>query len=465
MSSAYAEFLAGKRLVAPMAGVDVDRERLHPALFDWQAQLVRWSLRKGRAALFADTGLGKTLMSLAWAQQAAERVLILAPLAVAQQTVREGARWRIPVSYVRKGEDAPERGIAITNYEMLTHFDPAAFGAVVLDESSILRDFNGKTRTALIEAFQRTPMRLCCTATPAPNDIQEIANHAEFLGVMTRVEMLAHFFVHDSMNGWRLKGHARKAFFRWLASWGMAAKKPSDIGGDDTGYDLPPLTVTPQFIECDYTPTDRLFDVGMKGITDRAQVRRGTLNARVEAAAALVQAEPYEPWLCWVGLNDEGTQLQRLLPGTTIVEGSQSPDEKAAALLGFADGATSTLITKAGISGHGMNWQHCARMVFVGLSDSWEAYYQAIRRCWRFGQTRPVHVHVILSDRERDIWNNVCRKEAEAERLSAELIANAAEFARSELSSARTADEYAAAQAMAVPAWLRGDGARPPSAL
>lgn len=454
MHDTYTDFLASKRLVAPTSGVDVARERLHPALFDWQGQLVRWSLRKGRAALFADTGLGKTLMSLAWAQQAAERVLILAPLAVAQQTVREGERWGIPVSYVRKGEDAPERGIAITNYEMLPHFNPARWGAVVLDESSILRDFNGKTRTALIEAFRRTPMRLCCTATPAPNDIQEIANHAEFLGLMSRVEMLAHFFVHDS-DGWRLKGHARKAFFRWLASWGMAVKKPSDIGGDDTGYNLPPLTVTPHFIETDYRAPDRLFDVGLSGITDRAKVRRGTLDARVEAAAALVRAEPWEAWLCWVGLNDEGTQLQRLLTDATIVEGSQSPDEKAAALLAFADGAVPTLVTKAGISGHGMNWQHCARMVFVGLSDSWESYYQAIRRCWRFGQTRPVRVHVILSDRERDIWNNVCRKEAEAERLARELIEHSSEFSRAELGAVSAAEPYRADRQLTVPDWLK----------
>jgi hypothetical protein len=383
MQTDYQAFLASKRLVAPTVGVDVQPEKLHPALFPFQRDLVRWALRKGRAAIFADTGLGKTLMSLSYAQHAAERVLILAPLAVAQQTVREGARWGIEVTYARSMEAAPERGITITNYEMLSHFDPAAFGAVVLDESAILKCFNGKTRTALIEAFRRTPMRLCCTATPAPNDIQEIANHAEFLGVMSRVEMLAHFFVHDS-EGWRLKGHARRGFFRWLASWGMAVKRPSDLGYGDDGYELPALTVTPHFIETDYRPSDRLFDVGLKGITDRAQVRRGTLNARVELAAALVRAEPWEAWLCWVGLNDEGQELARLLTDATLVEGSQSPDEKAAALLGFADGTVPTLITKSGISGHGMNWQHCARMVFVGLSDCYDEKTEVLtRRGWQ----------------------------------------------------------------------------------
>ena len=455
MHTDYQEFLASKRLVAPTVGVDVAPEQLHPALFPWQAQLVHWALRKGRAALFCSTGLGKTIQSLAWSQHAAERTLLLAPLAVAQQTVREGEKFGISVTYARSMETAAERGITITNYEMLSHFDPAAFGAVVLDESSVLKHFNGKTRTALIEAFRQTPMRLCCTATPAPNDIQELASHSEFLGVMTRVEMLAHFFVHDS-DGWRLKGHARKAFFKWLASWGMAVIKPSDIGYPDDGYDLPELSIRTHFIEAEFTPTDRLFAVGLKGITDRAQVRRGTLNARVEAAAALVRAEPWEQWLCWVGLNDEGTQLQRLLPDATLVEGSQSPDEKAAALLAFAEGATPTLLTKAGISGRGMNWQSCARMVFVGLSDSWEDWFQAIRRCWRFGQTRPVHVHVILSDREGDIWANVMRKEAEAERLSAELIEHAAEFAKSELAAVSAGDEYHAAQEMAIPDWLRG---------
>lgn len=449
----YAAFLQTKGFRIPTSGVDVAPERLIGDLFPFQRDLVTWALRKGRSAIWADTGLGKTVMQLEWARYAADRTLILAPLAVAQQTVREGERWGIPVSYVRSESEAPAAGISITNYEILDHFDPSTFGAIVLDESSILRDFEGKTRARLIAAFRQTPMRLCCTATPAPNDITEIANHAEFLGVMTRTEMLAHFFVHDDL-GWRLKGHARKGFYRWLASWGMSVKRPSDLGYSNAGFDLPPLTIEPKFVESDYTSPDRLFDVGLKGVTDRAQVRRGTLDLRVEEAAAAVITEPQEPWLCWVGLNDEGRALARLLPHARLVEGSQSPAEKAAALLDFADGKIPVLITKPSISGRGMNWQHCARMVFVGLSDSFEDYYQCLRRCWRFGQVREVKATIVLTDREEAIYQNVLRKEREAAELSRELVENAAEFARCELAAVTAATPYEARQEMRIPKWL-----------
>ena len=451
----YEDFLVSKRLVVPAAGRDINRDLLHPALFPFQRDLVHWSLRKGRAAIFADCGMGKTIMQLEWARHAAGRTLILAPLAVAQQSVAEGRKWGYTVTYCRSGEDAPREGTVITNYEMMSHFDPSRFEAVVLDESSILKSFEGKMRSALIERFQETPMRLCCTATPAPNDISEIANHAEFLGHMTRAEMLAAFFVHDDA-GWRLKGHARTAFYRWLASWGMSVRRPSDINEEygDAGWNLPSLAIEPQFIEVETPPSDRLFQVGLKGVTERATVRRDTLRERVEAAAALIRTESDVPWLAWVGLNEEGRLLQQEIPTALLVEGSQSPDEKAQHMGDFSAGRARILITKPSVSGHGMNWQHCNRMVFVGLSDSYESYYQCIRRCWRYGQKKPVVVHIVLSDRETDIYANVLSKEAEAKQMAEELVKNVTSFSRDEMTNATARQDYAASQEMILPSWL-----------
>ncbi len=451
--SDYADFLASKQIVVPNDGIDVSGEGFPHGTHDWQSDIIRWALRKGRAAIFADTGLGKSVMQLVWAQHAATRTLILAPLAVAKQTVREGEKWGIPVTYARSQADAAAVGITITNYEMVEKFDAAAFGAVVLDESSILKSHDGKTRTRLIARFAYTPMRLCCTATPAPNDIAELANHAEFLGILTRAEMLASFFVHDD-EGWRLKGHAREPFYRWLASWGLSLKRPSDLGYADDGYDLPPLSIEPVITPVDYQPPGQLFFTGLKGITDRSHVRKSTMAARVAAAAALINAEPNEPWLAWVGLNDEGKFLTELVSDAVLVEGSQSPEAKEAAMLGFLDQKHRVMVSKTSIAGFGLNLQHCRRMVFVGLSDSYESYYQAIRRCWRYGQTQPVTAYVVLSEPEEAIFQNVLRKEADAEATSRELVKHVAAFERKELGQGRHQDVYAPGQSMRLPAWM-----------
>lgn len=449
----YSEFLHQKRLLCPSAGLVVGPGDLHPELFEFQRDLTRWALAKGRSALFCSTGLGKTFMQLEWARLAAPRTLILAPLAVAQQTVREGERWGIPVTYARSEAEEAESGITITNYERLHLFRPEFFGAVVLDESGILKNYTGATRTALIEAFKHTPMRLCCTATPAPNDIAEIANHAEFLGVMTRAELLSAFFVHDD-NGWRLKGHARAPFYRWLASWGMSLLKPSNLGYDDTGYDLPPLAITPTFIATDYVPEGRLFPDRLQGITERAAVRRDTIDERVEAAAKLILTEYREPWIAWCGLNEEARELAQWIPDSVNVEGSQSADEKARRIEQFLAGEKRVLVTKCSVAGFGLNLQHCARMVFVGLGDSYEQYFQALRRCWRFGQAREVKAHIILSEPEEVIYRNVLAKEREAEKLSAELIANAAQYEKQELTAGAARTDYRAEREMRLPRWL-----------
>ena len=428
----YSEFLDTKRPVVSAIG-PVDPGEPHPMLFPFQRDLVRWAVRKGRAALFADTGLGKTLMQVEWARLMGERTLIVAPLSVARQTVREAEKIGVPVAYTRG--DLLD-GISITNYEMVEHFDPGQYGAVVLDESSILKALDGKTRRRLTEMFAATPYRLCCTATPAPNDIAEIGNHSEFLGVMPHHEMLSAFFVHGSMDdgkdGWRLKGHAEDAFFRWLASWSMAVRKPSDLGYSDDGFVLPPLTIRPLFVEADYVPEGQLFFGGLKGITDRSAVRKATLDDRVTKAAEIVN-DSADQWIVWHGLNAEGDALIRAIPGALLVEGSQSPEEKAAALEAFQDGAFRVLVTKPSIAGFGMNFQNASRMAFVGLSDSWEAYYQSVRRCWRFGQTRPVEATIVLSDAEAAIYENVMGKEREALRMQERLIEHVADYERLEL--------------------------------
>lgn len=438
----YHDFIDRKKLTVRPVGQAHTADEVNPILFPFQRDLVAWATHKGRSAIFADTGLGKTFMQLEWARLIdAPYTLIVAPLAVAQQTVEEAGKLGLEVALCRNGGDMTP-GLNITNYERIHLFDADELGAVVLDESSILKNYTGKTRTQLIEQFIDVPYKLCCTATPAPNDIAEIANHAEFLNIMSRVEMLAAFFVHDD-KGWRLKGHAAKPFYRWMASWGMAIKRPSDLGYDDDAYALPELHIEPHFVTSEWVPDGQLFASHLKGITERSNVRKATLEARCRRAAELVRSSDQgEPWLLWVGRNDEQDELARLLPEAVVVEGNQDADVKAERLLGFAHGDHRILITKPSIAGFGMNFQHCRSMAFVGLSDSYEQYYQAIRRCWRFGQTRPVTAHIVISEPEQHIFNNVLRKEQEAEYLSTQLIGNVSEYERAEILEMKREDEF-----------------------
>lgn len=416
--NSYADFLARKVDRIPSVGPEISADDVHSLLHPWQRDLVAWAVRRGRAALWADTGLGKTLMQLEWARLSGDRVLVVAPLAVCAQTVREARKIDLDARYLREDDGAP--GIIVTNYEMTDRFDPASLDAVVLDESSILKDFTSKTRDRLIAQFARTPRRLACTATPAPNDASELANHAEFLGITTRRDMLAAYFVHDD-TGWRLKGHARRPMFEWMSSWAAAVRKPSDLGYSDEGYDLPGLRIVSQLVDVDLERDGELVPVGLGGVTGRAEIRRLTLEDRCRRAADLVAAEPDEPWLLWCGLNDEAERLADLT-GAVNVTGSMTPEAKADALLAFADGTITRLVTKPGIASQGLNFQHCARMAFVGLSDSYEAYYQAVRRCYRYGQTRVVDAHIILSRLESEIAANVQRKEVAAARFTGELV-------------------------------------------
>lgn len=420
--SSYAEFLAAKQRRVEPHGRAVDDADIHPTLHPWQRRIVGWAVQTGRAAIWADTGLGKTFMQIEWARLSGSRALIVAPLAVCEQTVREAGKLGVDVRYVRA--DNTDEPIRVTNYELVDRFNPANLDTVVLDEASILKQSDGKTRGMLTRHFADVPHRLACTATPAPNDIEELINQAEFLGVMSRVNMLAAYFVHDSDTGWRIKGHARGPMFKWMTDWAVALRKPSDLGYDDTGYDLPPLTIVPEILPVDVVPEGQLFATDLGGVGGRAAVRKATLDARCTRAAELVAAEPDESWLLWAGLNDEAETLARLIPNSVNVPGSWSPEDKAAALLDFADGKIRRLITKPSVAAYGLNWQHCARMAFVGLSDSYEQYYQAIRRCYRYGQTRPVHAHVVLSQLEEQIAGNVARKDREASHIHDSLVAH-----------------------------------------
>jgi hypothetical protein len=435
----YADFLASKVARREPAGRPCNPEDVHPFLHDWQREVVAWAVRTGRAALWEDTGLGKSVQQLQFAQLTSHgrAALIVAPLAVCQQTVQEATKVDLEVRYTRTG-GALTPGLWITNYELADRFDPHALTAVVLDEASILKQSDGKTRTMLIRHFAATPYRLTATATPAPNDIEELTNQAEFLGIARRVDMLSTYFVNDpKTKGWRVKGHARNPMFRWMADWAIALRRPSDLGYPDAGYILPPLDIVPEIVEVPHAaPEGQLFatpaDLG--GVGGRAKVRRATLDARCERAAKLVYDEPDEPWLLWCGLNAEADRLSALLPDAVDVRGAWSPEQKAEAILAFANGGIKQLVIKPQIAAFGVNWQHCARMAFVGMNDSYEAMYQGIRRCWRYGQNRPVRAHIVLSDIEAAIAENVARKERHAARLMDDLVA-AMRHARTEVAA------------------------------
>ncbi len=455
----YEAFVRAKLAAVAPVGV-VSDVSLPAGLFPHQVHLVRWALKRGRAAIFADTGLGKSRMQLAWADAVAKHtgqpVLILAPLAVAQQTVREGAEIGIAVNHLRSDWDLSP-GINITNYERVHKLDARWFGAVVLDESSIIKHHDARTFTQLTEAFRATPYKLCATATPAPNDWTELGTHAEFLGIRQRQEMLAEFFTHDGgdTQTWRLKGHARRLFWQWVVSWGALIRRPSDLGHDDTAYRLPPLHLHEHHVEVDLPTNGMLFALEAQTLSERRDARKASLADRVAECAAIVNADR-EPWIVWCDLNAEGDALRAAIPGAVEIRGSDDADEKERRLIDFAEGRIRVLITKPSIAGFGLNWQHCARMAFVGVTDSFESYYQAVRRCWRFGQKREVHVHIFASDAEGAVVANLKRKERDALVMAESLSAETRDAVFAEVRGAtHESNEYAPRQQLAVPDFLR----------
>ena len=459
----YEDIIAAKAHAPTFAGLGVREADIAGHLFAHQRDLTRWSLRRGRSAIFADTGLGKGLMAAEWARNvtADGRVLILAPLAVGPQLSREAARFGVDAPYVRSDNGAP---IVITNYELLHQFDPSKFVGVVLDESSILKAFDGKTRNQLIEAFRDTPYKLACTATPAPNDFTELGNHSEFLGLKTRIEMLAEFFVHDggSTQDWRLKGHAVKPFWRWLATWGAVVKKPSDLGYSDDGFELPALRMHEHVIHAEHDPsaTGLLFAMEAKTLSEQRAVRRSTIENRARMAADLVGND--EPAIVWCELNDEADAVAELLAdrGGIQVAGNDKTEIKEQRLLGFAEGRHRVLVSKPSICGFGLNWQHCGRQVFIGASHSYEQTYQAIRRSWRFGRRDPVDVHIIRADTESAIVANYRRKEEDANQMAVEMTAMVGDAVKAEVRGlAREFNPYEPSVPMQVPSWLTSEAA------
>lgn len=463
----YEDFLKAKESAVAPVGFEIEQEQLHEALYPFQRDIVQWALRLGRAAIFADCGMGKTLMQLEWAQQvcvnAEGRVLILAPLAVAQQTAREAERFGIGARYLRA--DDGETAIVITNYEMMENFIASDFVGIVLDESSILKAYDGKTRTLIIETFARMPYRLACTATPAPNDFMELGNHCEFLGVMSRAEMLSMYFVHDGgdTSQWRLKGHAEKGFWRWVCQWAVTIRKPSDLGYEDGAFQLPSLEMHEHIVAVDHAEawqkTGTLFQLDAQTLAERRDARKSSIEDRVAKCAQLAAADS-DPWLIWCGFNDEGDQLEDSIPESVQVAGSHNREFKEKSLVDFAEGKYRVLISKPSIAGHGMNFQRCANVAFVGLSDSFEQFYQAIRRCWRFGQTKPVHCHVIISETEGAVLKNIQRKEADAQRMADAMAGSMREIMQENLRKTdRRITEYKPQLEMRIPAWMQSEAA------
>jgi len=460
----YQEYLQNKLIVHKSSGIDADRDTLNPLLFDFQKDLVWWSLKKGRAALFASTGLGKTFMQVEWAQKVHEHtggnVLILAPLAVSMQTVREAAKLGIAVNACRKQADV-KPGITITNYEMLGHFETNSFVGVVIDESSILKSFDGKLRQQITESFSNTPFRLSATATPAPNDYMELGTQAEFLGVMKRSEMLAMFFTHDGSDTskWRLKGHAQRRFWEWVASWAAVVTKPSDLGYEDGKFDLPTLTVHEVMIESGQPLDGALFTVEAVGLAEQRAAARQTMQDRVNKCAEMVNASN-QPFLVWCNLNSESDALKKAIAGAVEVKGSDSNEHKEKTALGFANGDIRVLVSKPSIFGFGLNFQICNQMAFVGLSHSFEQYYQAVRRCWRFGQENPVDVYIITSDLEGAVKANIERKERDADTMIAEMVEYTRDITqRNVRATVQEVTEYNPTIPMIIPSWLRSEAA------
>lgn len=458
MIDAYQQFLDRKRISDPETGIMGDVP-LRPIMKPHQVDITRWALRRGRAAIFAGTGLGKTLMELSWAEKVAEYtgkpVIIFAPLAVAEQHISEAVKFGIKAQLVAYD---PSQGIGVTNYQKMEHFDIGSFGGAVLDESSILKNTDGKYRAKLIEECAKVPFRLAATATPAPNDFMELGNHAEFLGVMSYTDMLATFFTHDGgdTQKWRLKGHAENEFWKWMASWAVMLRKPSDLGYDNAGYDLPPLHYHQHTVGVEYAPsmdTGLLFPMEARTLQERIAARRDSVEERVRLAASITPSD--RPFVWWCQLNSEAEQLAKALPGSVNLTGSDSDDEKRRKLVGFSKGEIRVLVSKASIAGFGMNWQHCADTGFVGLNDSFEQVYQAVRRFWRFGQTKPVNVHFIASEMEGATVANLKRKEADAERMAAAMVMHMADLSSAAVrGSVRDRPDYNPTIPMKVPAWV-----------
>lgn len=455
----YETFVATKLGLVQPSGIS--NFELPDVLFPHQHALTSWALRRGRAAIFADTGLGKMRMELVWAdavtRYTGRPVIILCPLAVARQIEGEGRKIGIGVTVCREGADV-RPGINVINYDRLHLIDARDFAGVVLDESGCIKHADTRTFKDLTDAFRDTPFKLPATATPAPNDWTELGTHAEFLGICTKAEMLAEYFMHDGGDtaSWRLKGHARAAFWRWVSTWGAMIRRPSDLGYDDGAYNLPPLRLHEHLVGGEIVAEGQLFAMEAQTLSERRGARRASVTQRVEACAAKVNAAAGESWVVWCDLNAEGDALTAAIDGAVQISGSDSTTVKEQLLEDFAAGKFRVLVTKPSICGWGLNWQHAWHMAFVGVTDSYEAYYQAVRRCWRFGQTHPVDVHLFASKAEGSVVSNLRRKEEDAAAMAESLSAETRDAVMAEVRGlARQTNDYNAVRQVRVPDFLK----------
>ena len=442
----YEEFLKTKDLERIEAGFDIPKSKLNKALFPFQRDIVSWALKKGKCAIFSDCGTGKTLMQMEFANQVCKHskgnALIIAPLAVVEQTKKEGEKFGIAINVCRTQDDV-KKGVNITNYEMLEHFTASAFTAVILDESSILKSFTSSTRDLLIDMFQKTPYRLACTATPSPNDHSELGNHAEFLGIMSRTEMLATDFIHDGSNtsAWRLKGYGEKKFWEWVATWAVCVRNPSDLGYSSEGYTLPELNII-EHITASEPEEYELVARRAETLSERREARKESMTDRINEARELVSSSD-DCWLVWCDYNTESESLHKAILDSVEVRGSDSPEHKAKTAIDFANNKIKALVSKPSIYGFGMNFQNCHEIIFCGLSDSYEQFYQAVRRCWRYGQTHAVNVHIIMSEAELNVLDNIKKKQSQMDELQENMIALMRDVTMSEIKhTTRIVAEY-----------------------
>ena len=435
----YNEYLSFKNLDIQTNGIEIDESKINPILFDFQKDIIIWALKKGKSAIFADCGMGKTFMQLEWAKHIGGNILIIAPLAVNLQTKNEGIKLNIDVNLCESQSDV-KNGINITNYEKIHKYDLDYFDGIVLDESSILKSYNGKYRNDLINGCKTIKYKLCCTATPAPNDYMELGNHSEFLDVKTRKEMLSMYFIHDSgeTQKWRLKGHAEDKYWRWMSRWAVMIRKPSDLEYDDGDFILPEIEIHEHIIKSEKRFDGNLFIQVAQTLQERQQARKLTIDDRVEGASKIIDDRE---WLIWCNLNEESDKLKKNINGAIEIKGSDTQKHKETSMLGFSNGDIKYLVTKPRIAGFGMNWQHCNNMVFVGLSDSYEQYYQAVRRCWRFGQTKKVNVHIVTADTEGSVIENIKRKERDAINMAEKMTENMAELSTVEIHTHKEQNE------------------------
>lgn len=457
----YAEFLKTKELKTIDAGFDVPEEWLSDKLFPYQRDIVRWALKKGKAAILTGCGTGKTFMLLEWAycvhRQTGGKVLIVSPLSIVSQTAREANKFKIcDVTVCRTQKDVRD-GLNITNYEMVEHFKTSEFIAVVLDESSILKSFTSKTTSDFTDKFYHTPYKLLCTATIAPNDYTEIGTSCEFLGIMSRTEMLATYFVHDGgkTSDWRLKKAGVSKFWEWFATWAIYFNSPKDLGYEDGEYELPPLNIktilTKSKIE-DY----QMFVKVAETLQERREARRESMEDRTDKAYELTQTDPSQ-WLLWVDYNDESEVLRKKIPGCVEIKGSDEPETKAQASIDFANGSIRCLVSKPSIFGFGSNFQSCHNEIFCGLSDSYERFYQAVRRCWRFGQSEPVNVYIIISEKEVSILENIKRKQSLMDEMQKNMTALMKEVTLSEIKhTTRITTNYRPEEQFKLPVFMKG---------